>query len=274
MKPSNLLQRSLSAFLTILLAIGATTSSVSAANASAVAVSKPVIVLVHGAFVDSSVWNSVIARLQHDEYSVMAAATPLRGLQSDVRYLSTLLDTIHRPVVLVGNSYGGSVITDAAVGHANVKALVYVAALAPDQGESAFDLVGKFPGSLLGNALMPPVALADGSHDLYVQPTHFRAALAADVPQAATSLMAVAQRPVTDKALKGASGSPAWRNIPSWFVYGSADESIPPAVHAYMAKRAHARSVVVVKGAPHLLMVSHPAIVARAIEAAATAVGP
>src|SRR6185295_15841729 len=132
-------------------------------------VSNPTIVLVHGAFADSSSWNPVICELAAKEYSTIAAANPLRGLKSDASYVASLLRSINGPVILVGHSYGGAVITNAALGASNVKALVYVAAFTPDKGESAIALAAKFPGSTLGPALGPPVVLADGAKDLYIQ---------------------------------------------------------------------------------------------------------
>ena len=170
---------------------------------------KVTIVLVHGAFEDSSSWNGVAPGLERAGYTVAAAADPLRSLKADAGYVSDLVKSLNGPVILVGHSYGGSVITDAALGHRNVKALVYVAALAPDAGESAFDLVGKFPGSKLGVSLAPPVTLPGGAPDLYIEPNKFSAPLAADLPAAKVELLAALQRPVTDVALKEPSGPPA-----------------------------------------------------------------
>jgi len=231
---------------------------------------KPTIVLVHGALADSSCWNGVIAKLQGDGYTVIAAADPLRDLKDDSDYVSLIVKNVKGPVVLVGHSYGGAIITNAATSAGNVKALIYVAAYAPDEGESAFDLTGQFPGSTLPGALAPPIALPDGANDLYVQQDKFRAVFAADVPEKEAERMAATQRPVTDAALKGASLTTAWRSIPSWFVYGSADMVIPPAAHAFMAERAGARRTIDVRGASHVVMVSHPAVVANLIEEAAT----
>ena len=131
------------------------------------------------------------------------------------------------------------------------------------------DLTGKFPGSILPGALAPPIAQADGAHDLYVQQDKFRPVFAADVPEKQARLMAATQRPVTDEALKETSGAPAWKSIPSWFVYGSADSVIPPAAHAFMAQRAGSKDTIVVRGASHVVMVSHPSVVADLIEKAA-----
>ena len=161
---------------------------------------KPTIVLVHGAFADSSSWYGVIAILERDGYSVVAAANPLRSVKGDADTVRALLASINTPVVLVGHSYGGMVISNAANGQANVKALVYVAAFAPEAGENAGGLNSKFPGSLVGPALAPPVPLPGGGHDLYVQQEKFHDAFAPDVPADAARLAAAAQRPVTDIA--------------------------------------------------------------------------
>jgi pimeloyl-ACP methyl ester carboxylesterase len=240
----------------------------SAADGSAARIT---IVLVHGAMADSSSWNGIIPRLQARGYAVLAAANPLRGLKSDADYLSRVVKSVKGPVVLVGHSYGGSVITNAATGNSNVKALVYVAAFAPDAGESAFDLVGRFPGSILGAALAPPVELSGGGNDLYVDQAKFRESFAADVAEAQVKVMAATLRPVTEAALKDPSAAPAWKTVPSWFVYGSADKSIPATTHAFMAERAGAKKVVVVKGASHVVMVSQPAAVAQVIDEAVMA---
>jgi pimeloyl-ACP methyl ester carboxylesterase len=249
--------------------IALTSSPGSAAEA---ATTKPTIVLVQGAMGDSSSWNGVISKLQTSGYTVVAAANPLRSLKGDADYVAGLVKAIKGPIVLVGHSYGGAVITNAAMGNDNVKALVYVAAFAPDKGESAFDLVGKFPGSLLGSALAAPVTLSGGDHDLYLDQAKFREPFAADLPEFQVRLMAATLRPVTDAALKEPSDSPAWKTISSWFIYGSADQSIPTETHAFMAKRAGAQNVVVVKGASHVVMISQPEAVARTIEEAAASV--
>ncbi|WP_449466801.1 alpha/beta fold hydrolase [Stenotrophomonas humi] len=232
---------------------------------------KPTVVLVHGAFADSSSWNGVIQRLHDKGYTVIAAANELRSVKSDAAFVSSLLTNVHGPVVLVGHSYGGSVISAAATGQDNVKALVYVAAFAPEVGENAAELSGRFPGGSLGPALAPPVELADGGKDLYIEQDKFHAQFAADVPAAQAALMAAGQRPITDAALHEASTSAAWKTIPSWFVYGSADLNIPPAAEAFMAERANSRKTLVIQGASHVVMVSHPAEVAALIEQAALA---
>jgi pimeloyl-ACP methyl ester carboxylesterase len=231
---------------------------------------KPTIVLVHGAFAESSSWNAVIAELNRDGYRTIAAANPLRGVSSDAAAVSAIIGSIDGPVVLVGHSYGGPVITEAANGKGNVKALVYVAGFAPDTGESSLTLSGRFPGSTLGDALLP-VALPDGSQDLYIQPEKFHEQFAADVSAAQASLMAATQRPVAKAALAEPSGAPSWKTVPSYAIYGSADRNIPPAVMKFMADRALSLKTVVVEGGSHALMVSHPDAVASLIEDAAKA---
>jgi len=249
--------------------LGATLAAVlsAAANASE---SKPTIVLVHGAFAESSSWNGVIAELNRHGYRTIAAANPLRSVASDAAAVSTVIGSVPGPVVLVGHSYGGPVITAAADGKSNIKALVYVAAFAPDTGESSLSLSSKFPGSTLGEALLE-VPRNEGGPDLYVQQDKFHQQFAADLPAEVASLMAATQRPVTAAALAEPSGAPAWKIIPSYAIYGSADRNIPPQVLKFMAERAQAVKTVVVEGASHALMVSHPHEVASLIEDAAAA---
>ncbi|MBD2111750.1 MULTISPECIES: alpha/beta fold hydrolase [Cyanophyceae] len=237
-------------------------------NAQAI---KPTIVLVHGAFAESSSWNGVLTQLNEKGYSTVAVANPLRSVKSDADYVASILKSIEGPTVLVGHSYGGAVITNAVNGNENVKALVYVAAFAPDTGETAVELSGRYPGSTLGPALAPPVATPDGGKDLYIQQDKFHAQFAADVPAAAAQLMASTQRPITEAALNEASGTPAWQSIPSWFIYGDRDLNIPAAALSFMAERANSRETVVVSDASHVVMVSHPDVVAGLIEHAATA---
>ncbi|WP_280155855.1 alpha/beta hydrolase [Piscinibacter sp. XHJ-5] len=232
---------------------------------------KPTIVLVHGAFAESSSWEAVVARLLAKGYPVVAAANPLRGVHSDATYLASLVDSIPGPIVLVGHSYGGSVITNAATGRPNVKALVYVAAFAPDAGESLAILSAKYPGSTLGAALLPPVPLSDGNYDLYVKPSEYRESFAADVPPRSAALLAATQRPLTAAAQVEPSGTPAWKFIPSWFIYGTRDKAIPPALQPFMAERAHSRHTVAVEGASHAVMASHPEPVVKLIMEAAGA---
>ena len=219
---------------------------------------QPTVVLVHGAFAESSSWEDVVARLLAKGLPVIAAANPLRGVRSDASYIASIVDSIPGPVILVGHSYGGSVITNTAVARSNVKALVFVAAFAPDAGETAFALSGKYPGSTLGPALGPPVTLADGGKDLYIQQARYHDQFAADLPVRVTALLAATQRPIAEAAGNEPSGPPAWKRIPSWFIYGTADKNIPPALQTFMAERAGAKQTVAVDGASHLVMASHP----------------
>jgi pimeloyl-ACP methyl ester carboxylesterase len=232
---------------------------------------KPTIVLVHGAFSDSSSWNLVVSRLKKHGYPVVAVANPLRGVRSDGEYVAGVVKNIKSAVVLVGHSYGGSVISEAAADASNVKSLVFVAAFAPAAGESAVELSGKNPGSTLGPALAEPVALPDGVKDLYIDQQKFPEQFAADVPLASARLMAVAQRPITDAALAEPASKAAWQTTPSWFVYGGADRNIPAVTLQWMAERAKSKRTVVVKGASHVVMISHPGEVSKLIEAAASA---
>jgi pimeloyl-ACP methyl ester carboxylesterase len=245
--------------------------ALSADSAFAQPSEKPTIMLVHGAFADSSSWNGVTEILEKDGYHVVAVANPLRGVRADAGYVADLVSSIKSPVVLVGHSYGGSVISEAAEGHSNVKALVYVAAFAPDLGESAAQLTGKYPGSTLSPTLAPPVSLSGGGHDLYIQQDKFREQFAADVPEKQATLMAATQRPVAEAALNEVTTKAAWKRLPSWFIYGNKDKNIPAMTMAFMASRAQSRQTVVVDGASHVVMVSNPKAVAGLIETASTA---
>jgi pimeloyl-ACP methyl ester carboxylesterase len=227
----------------------------------------PTVVLVHGAFADSSSWNEVIPSLVEQGYPVVAAANPLRGATSDGEYVASVLAGISGPIVLVGHSYGGIVISNAATGNDNVKALVFVAGFAPEAGESAVVLAGKFPGSTLGEALAPS-PLPGGGVDLYIRPDAFWSQFAADVPESMATLMCATQRPVTEAALSEGAKEPAWNMIPSWFVYGAADKNIPAETVAFMAERAGANDAVEVEGASHVVMISRPEVVTGVIQSA------
>ncbi|MCF3131567.1 alpha/beta hydrolase [Streptomyces olivochromogenes] len=233
---------------------------------------RPTVILEHGAFADGSSWNGVIAQLRADGYPVVAAANPLRGPASDAAALRTVLDHVKGPKILVGHSYGGNVISQAATGDPQVKALVYVAAFLPAPGESALELTGKYPGSTLPDALDPVTyRQPDGTTatDLYIRQDEFRHQFAADVPAGQAALMAAAQRPIAQAALEEQATSAAWKTTPSWDIVTTRDLNIPAAVQRFMAKRAHARTTEV--AASHSVAVSHPRLVADVIERAARA---
>jgi pimeloyl-ACP methyl ester carboxylesterase len=199
------------------------------------------------------------------------AANPLRSLSGDAQFLASILESIEGPLVLVGHSYGGSVMSNAALGKENVKALVFVAAFAPEEGENIGELTGRSPGSTLGETL-ESVALSDGTTDLYIRQEMFHQQFAADAPAEQAALDAVTQRPLRDVALNEGSGPPGWKSIPSWFVFGELDKNIPLEMPRFMAERAEAREVVQIEGASHTIGVSHPEEVAEVILRAIKAV--
>jgi pimeloyl-ACP methyl ester carboxylesterase len=216
------------------------------------------IILVHGAFAESSSWDGVVEPLEAEGHHVIAAANPLRGLASDAEAVSDVVRSIEGPVVLVGHSYGGAVITNVAADAGEIVGLVYVAAFAPDSGESAFELSAKYPGSTLGDAVRP-TPRSDGTTDLTIAQELFHDQFAADVPTAKTTRMAATQRPVTLEALQEPSGdSPLWKDVPSWFVFGEEDRNIPAELEHYMARRAGAERTIAAPGASHALSVSQP----------------
>jgi pimeloyl-ACP methyl ester carboxylesterase len=253
---------------TTLIAAAAALTLASSAEALAPA-EKPTVILVHGAFADSSSWDPVATRLLRDGYQVIAAAVPLRSIKGDAEYVSSIVAAQPGKVVLVGHSYGGAVISAATAPAGKIKSLVYVAGYALDSGESGGTMGDRFPEGTLGQALAPPVPLADGSKDLYILPAKFWAQFAADVPEAKAANMAVTQRPVTAAALAEPAVMAGWKTVPSWFIYGSLDKNIPRSAHAFMASRAKARETIEVKGSSHVVMLSHPAEVAAMIERAA-----
>jgi pimeloyl-ACP methyl ester carboxylesterase len=229
---------------------------------------KPTVVLVHGAFTDASEWDGVIKRLQADGYPVAAPPNPLHDLPSDTAYMHSYLKSVKGPVILVGHSIGGMVTTQAAVGDPQVKALVYIAALIPDKGETTAQLVGKFPGATLGKALTQ-VPLPGGGADLYVKPDKFHEVYAADVPTSVTDVMAAAQRPVAAAMFGEKATETAWKTIPSWDLITTQDQAATLAVQRFMADRAHAHTVEVKSS--HAVAVSHPDAVTSIIEQAAQA---
>jgi pimeloyl-ACP methyl ester carboxylesterase len=242
----------------------------SAAKAS----TKPTVVLVHGAFADASGWAGVISRLQQRGYTVIAPANPLRGVPEDAAYISSVLATVKGPIVLVGHSYGGFVITNAARGNPNVKALVYIAAYAPEDGETIGDITALAPGSELGpKTLIIQTVPGPNGTDLqegYINPDAFREVFAADVPADTASVMAASQRPAALATLAQPSGPPAWQSIPSWYMVAGRDNAVGTAAELLMAKRMGAHTVEI-KTASHAVMVSHPQAVTRLILEAARA---
>jgi pimeloyl-ACP methyl ester carboxylesterase len=228
------------------------------------------IVLVHGAYAESASWDGVTSRLLADGRRVVAFSNPLRGLASDSALLTDLVRSIDGPVVLVGHSYGGAVMTGVPADAGDVVALVYVAGFALLPGESAGDASGLVPGSTLAETLVR-VPLADGQVDTYIAQERYHQQFCADLPAEQAALMAVGQRPVTEGALFGPLGGDAlWRSVPSWFVFGELDHNIPVGAHRIMAERAASRRTVEIPGASHVVGVAHPAeVTAVVLEAAA-----
>jgi pimeloyl-ACP methyl ester carboxylesterase len=233
---------------------------------------KPTIVLVHGAFAESSSWSEVIDRLLDDGFATLAVANPLRGVEHDSGYLANTLDTIEGELVLVGHSYGGICITNAATRNDSVKALVYIGGFAPDAGESAAELAGRYDGSTLADTLAK-VELAEGSSDLYIQQERYHAQFAADSTKRTAEIMAATQRPIVQTALSEPSGEPAWKTIPSWFLFGSEDKNIPAASHRFMAERAGSRRTVELQGGSHTVGIPEAGSVVNLIREAANHAG-
>ncbi|KQM82577.1 alpha/beta fold hydrolase [Agromyces sp. Leaf222] len=236
---------------------------------------KPTVVLVHGAFAESASWNGVIERLYAEGVTSVAVANPLRTLAGDAAYVRDVIASIEGPVVLVGHSYGGLVISEASAGNDQVAALVYAAAFVPEPGDSAFSLSASAPGSTLGEALdAHPVST--GGVELVIRRDRFREQFAADVPVQVAGLMGATQRPVTEAALKDPvqAQAPGWTDRPSWHVFGAEDRNIPAAVHRAGAERASSLGTNEIAGASHAVSVSQPQAVAAAIlEAVAHVVG-
>jgi pimeloyl-ACP methyl ester carboxylesterase len=234
-------------------------------------------VLEHGAWADASSWGKVIRRLQADGFTVYAPPNPLRGLPQDSSYLHDFLTQnpalAGQPVVLVGHSYGGAVITNAAVGDPEVKALVYVDAFIPAQGDTLLGLVTAQPGSCLaGNPsdifdLVPYPGGPAGDVDAYIKPSLVPGCFANGLPASEAAVIAATQRPIAASTLTETSGTPAWQTIPSWAIVGTADRVIPPAEQTFMAQRAGAHITDVNAG--HLSLISDPLTVAQVIEQAA-----
>jgi pimeloyl-ACP methyl ester carboxylesterase len=225
------------------------------------------VVLVHGAFADASGWNGVIERLQARGIKVMAPPNPLRGVAIDSAYIASVLKQIPGPVLAVGHSYGGAVITNAATNADNVIGLVYVAAFAPDEGERGIDIEKDSKDSVVNSALVPHQYPAgkngETAVELSIDPAKFRDVFASDVPPTLCAAMAVAQRPVADSIFSEPSGAPAWKNRPSWAVVATGDKTIGSDVVRSMAKRAGAE-ITEVEGS-HVIMISQPQAVTDVI---------
>ncbi|GAA0954593.1 alpha/beta hydrolase [Actinocorallia libanotica] len=255
----------------ILIGLALTAASLSFPAAPAVGVgpkaAKPTIVLVHGSFADSSGWSKVIERLQRHGYTALAVANPLRGLASDAAYLDSFIDGIEGPVVLVGHSYGGAVITETAP-DPDVKALVYVSAFLPEEGETAFGIAGRFPGSQITPETIRTVTLPSGGDDVYLRAETFGKVFGPGVPASVLRLLAATQRPILYTALtEPATAGPAWKRLPSWVVISKTDQAIPAAAQRFMTVRAGARAVEV--DASHSAFLTRPGVVADVIEKAA-----
>jgi pimeloyl-ACP methyl ester carboxylesterase len=231
------------------------------------------VVLVHGAFADSSSWNGVIERLLARGVKVVAAANPLRGISIDSAYVGSVLDQIPGPVLAVGHSYGGAVITNAATGRKNVVGLVYVAAFAPDEGEKLGEVEAGSKDSVLNSALVPhqyPTGSGTGT-EFSIDPAKAREAFAGDLTDAEATLIGTIQRPIADLAFGEPSGVPAWKTLPSWAVVATGDKAAGTDVVRAHAQRAGAQ-ITEIDGS-HVIMVSQPDAVTRVIEAAIAKLG-
>jgi pimeloyl-ACP methyl ester carboxylesterase len=236
-------------------------SAASAAPAGGRAGAKPTVVLVHGAFADASGWSGVVARLRRAGHPVLAPANPLRGVSADAAYLKAYLSTVRGPIVLAGHSYGGMVITNAALGNPNVKALVYVAAYAPDEGDTVSSLSALAAGGMVGPATLDvtPFPAPDGSsgQEGTIKQRVFREVFCADLPAKQAAVMARSQRPASLVALGEPSGPPAWKSIPSWYLVAGRDNTIGTAAERIMARRIGATTTEI-KRSSHVVMMSHP----------------
>lgn len=230
---------------------------------TAVPAQKPSIVLIHGAFSDASSWSKVIPILERGGYMVTAVQIPLSSLADDVAATKRVLDAQTGPVVLVGHSWGGAVITAAAAGDKRIKSLVYVAAFAPEAGEVVTGPAAKYPAPELNSVLKP-----DEAGFLYIDRARFRDAFAHDLPEAETRIMAATQKPIFGKSFGETVPVAAWKTIPSWYIVSTEDHAINPDLERYYAKRIGAKTTEI-KGASHVAFLSHPEKVARVIEAAA-----
>jgi pimeloyl-ACP methyl ester carboxylesterase len=250
-------------FLLAVAAGGQTTVAKKSLAATTSIAAKPTIVLVHGAFADASSFSSLIPLLIKDGYHVVAVQNPLTSLPDDIATTKRLIDGQKGPVVVVGHSYGGIVISGAASGNPNVKALVYLAAFAPEANEPVGPLTDKYP-SLLGPALRP-----DAAGFLYIACDQVHNVFAADLPESAAAVVCATQKPVHNSVFAASITSPAWKTIPSWYLVSRQDHALNPTLERFYAKRMSATTSEI--DASHVAFISHPNVVARLIENAATA---
>ena len=243
------------------LGLVATAALAAPAEQGAASSAKPTIILVHGAFEDGSAWQRVIVDLQREHYNVVAAQLPLTSLADDVRATRRVVESQTGPVVLVGHSWGGAVITDAAAGNPRVKALVYVAAFAPDTHEVVTAYGEKYPSRL--NAALRP----DSAGFLTVDPAQFQELFASDVPAVEAQVAAATQKPMSAKAFGDAVGRAAWKSIPAYYVLTLDDQAIHPDLQRFYAERMHANTTPIKSS--HAVMVSHAAEVSHVIVEAA-----
>jgi pimeloyl-ACP methyl ester carboxylesterase len=264
------------ALLLLVLALAAPATVASAAGGAAGSTSsapKPTVVLVHGAWADGSSWNAVVSRLRHDGFPVRVPPNPLRGVVNDSTTVANFLATVPGPIILVGHSYGGAVITNAATGNPNVKALVYVDAFAPAEGEKVFPLAGADSAVAVDPTtifdFVPYPGAPAGDVDLYLKHDFFVNTFAAGVRKETAELGYATQRPLAYSAGDTASGAPAWATIPSWYLLGTQDTIITPTAQLFMAQRAHSTIVRVKAG--HLSLLLRPDAVEKLVLDAARA---
>jgi pimeloyl-ACP methyl ester carboxylesterase len=248
--------------MTLIAALSALVGMAAPAAAAAPA-GKPTIILVHGAFADAAGWGRVIPILQHDGYQVVAVENPLQSLDGDVANTKRVVEDQTGPVVLVGHSYGGAVITGAAAGNPNVKALVYLAAIVPDAGEPVAAFLDKYPTDL-GHAQK-----IDKGGFVSIDPSKFRQVFAADLPAAEAAVAAATQKPIAAAAFGASVPVAAWKTIPSWYVVSKQDHALSPDLERFYAKRINARTSEL--DASHVAFISHPKEIAAVIERAAGA---
>ena len=239
-------------------------------DASAAASSRPTVALVHGAFADSSGWNDVVGQLQAAGIAVQAISNPLRGIAADAAYVASAIRQIPGPVLAVGHSYGGAIITNAAPKAGNVVGLVYVAAFAPDEGETLSDIEGGSTDSVLNTALLQlqyPAGQGTGTAvEFAIDPARFHDAFAADLSEEQAAVMAATQRPVAAAGFTERNGTPGWKNLPSWAVVATGDKAAGSDVVRSMAQRAGA-AITEVEGS-HVIMISQPQAVTDVIRQA------